>query len=74
MAPAGRLTPRVAAARDALAALTGVRYDSVLVNYYADGKCGMRYHADPLVRALGGGAGGGGAREERPARWAEAAG
>jgi alkylated DNA repair dioxygenase AlkB len=46
-APAG-LTPRVAAVRDALEVLTGTRYDSVLVNFYEDGKCGMRYHADPL--------------------------
>lgn len=34
--------------RDALYRLTGVQYDSVLINYYADGKCGMRYHVDPL--------------------------
>ena len=34
--------------RDALEKLTGVHYDSVLINYYPDGKCGMRYHADPL--------------------------
>ncbi|KXZ43391.1 hypothetical protein GPECTOR_92g614 [Gonium pectorale] len=34
--------------RDALQALTGVWYDSVLINYYSDGKCGMRYHVDPL--------------------------
>jgi alkylated DNA repair dioxygenase AlkB len=49
--PPGGLTPSVAAVRDALAALTGVRYDSVLINYYEDGKCGMRYHVDPLYNA-----------------------
>jgi hypothetical protein len=47
--PPGGLTPRVAAVRDALAALTGQWYDSVLVNLYEDGKCGMKYHVDPLV-------------------------
>lgn len=34
--------------RDALAATTGVVYDSVLVNLYPDGKAGMRFHVDPL--------------------------
>lgn len=34
--------------RDELQRLTGVWYDSVLINYYGDGKCGMRYHVDPL--------------------------
>lgn len=42
------MTPRVAAVRDALAALTGVRFDSVLINLYEDGKAAMRYHEDPL--------------------------
>jgi alkylated DNA repair dioxygenase AlkB len=36
--------------RDRLAALTGEHYDSVLVNYYPDGKCGMRFHVDPLYK------------------------
>jgi hypothetical protein len=50
MAPlAGGLTPHVAAVRDRLLLLTGQHYDSVLVNLYEDGKCGMRYHVDPLV-------------------------
>lgn len=34
--------------RDALHALTGQWFDSVLINMYEDGKCGMRYHVDPL--------------------------
>lgn len=34
--------------RDALLGLTGQHYDSVLINLYPDGRCGMRYHADPL--------------------------
>ena len=34
--------------RDALVDITGVRFDSVLINLYRDGRCGMRYHADPL--------------------------
>jgi alkylated DNA repair dioxygenase AlkB len=46
-APPGGLTPRVAAARDALEAKFGVRYDSCLVNYYPDGSSGMRFHSDP---------------------------
>ena len=46
-APPGGLTPRVAAARDALEARFGVRYDSCLVNYYPDGSSGMRFHSDP---------------------------
>jgi len=51
MLPApGGLTPLVAAVRDRLARLTGQTYDSVLINLYCDGKCGMRYHVDPLVR------------------------
>jgi hypothetical protein len=55
MRPAGAgLTPRVAAVRDRLEALTGQRYDSVLINLYEDGKCGMRYHVDPLVRMTDG--------------------
>ncbi|GLC37428.1 hypothetical protein PLESTB_001587100 [Pleodorina starrii] len=44
----GGLSPSVLKVRDALTAMTGVVYDSVLINYYADGKCGMRYHVDPL--------------------------
>lgn len=47
-APPGGMTPRVAAVRDALQQLLGERFDSVLINYYEDGKCGMRYHVDPL--------------------------
>ncbi|KAF8061107.1 RDH14 [Scenedesmus sp. PABB004] len=49
-AAGGRLTPRVARVRDALAAACGpaFEFDSVLVNYYENGKCGMRFHADPL--------------------------
>ena len=34
--------------RDALVEATGVHFDSVLINLYGDGRCGMRYHADPL--------------------------
>lgn len=44
----GGLSHNVRKVRDALYRLTGVQYDSVLINYYADGKCGMRYHVDPL--------------------------
>ncbi|GFR42081.1 hypothetical protein Agub_g2922 [Astrephomene gubernaculifera] len=44
----GGFTPAIRKVRDALQQLTGIPYDSVLVNYYADGKCGMRYHVDPL--------------------------
>ncbi|MEW5316236.1 MAG: hypothetical protein WDW38_007617 [Sanguina aurantia] len=36
------------AVRDRLTELTGVCYDSVLINYYHDGRCGMRFHSDPL--------------------------
>ena len=45
----GRLTPRVAAARDALAALlpSGTHFDSVLVNHYPSGESAMRFHSDP---------------------------
>lgn len=25
-----------------------MHFDSVLINLYGDGRCGMRYHADPL--------------------------
>lgn len=46
--PPGGLTASVARVRAALQDLTGVHYDSVLINYYEDGKCGMRYHVDPL--------------------------
>ena len=42
------MTPLVAGVRDRLEALMGVRYDSVLINFYPDGKSGMRFHADPL--------------------------
>ncbi|KAG2454789.1 hypothetical protein HYH02_000624 [Chlamydomonas schloesseri] len=45
--PSG-MTPAVRQVRDELQRLTGVWYDSVLINYYGDGKCGMRYHVDPL--------------------------
>eukprot|EP00198_Chlamydomonas_reinhardtii_P006268 XP_001695604.1 predicted protein [Chlamydomonas reinhardtii] len=45
--PSG-MTPAVRKVRDELQRLTGVWYDSVLINYYGDGKCGMRYHVDPL--------------------------
>eukprot|EP00879_Flechtneria_rotunda_P011597 GHRR01012114.1.p2 GENE.GHRR01012114.1~~GHRR01012114.1.p2 ORF type:complete len:150 (-),score=9.91 GHRR01012114.1:673-1122(-) len=34
--------------RDMLLQVTGESYDSVLINYYPDGKCGMRFHTDPL--------------------------
>lgn len=46
----GRLTPQVAAVRDALAALlpgTSTVYDSVLVNHYPSGESAMRFHSDP---------------------------
>ncbi|KAG2495291.1 hypothetical protein HYH03_006564 [Edaphochlamys debaryana] len=36
------------AVRDLLYERTGVDYDSCLINFYEDGKCGMRYHVDPL--------------------------
>ena len=41
------MTPRIAAIRDRLAAVTGVYYDCVLINLYEDGKTAMRYHIDP---------------------------
>ncbi|GIL58763.1 hypothetical protein Vafri_13762 [Volvox africanus] len=44
----GGLSGQVLKVRDELQVLTGIKYDSVLINYYADGKCGMRYHVDPL--------------------------
>ncbi|EFJ49206.1 hypothetical protein VOLCADRAFT_104423 [Volvox carteri f. nagariensis] len=44
----GGLSTHIRQVRDRLWELTGVKYDSVLINYYADGKCGMRYHVDPL--------------------------
>eukprot|EP00775_Hariotina_reticulata_P001430 gene1430-1771_t len=34
--------------RDGLSPRIAQVYDSVLINYYADGKCGMRFHVDPL--------------------------
>jgi alkylated DNA repair dioxygenase AlkB len=46
----GRLTPQVAAVRDALATLlpgTTTVYDSVLVNHYPSGESAMRFHSDP---------------------------
>ncbi|MGQ3285634.1 hypothetical protein [Bosea sp. (in: a-proteobacteria)] len=67
-AGAGGMTPGVARVRDAVQRLAGVRFDSVLVNYYPDGRCGMRFHADPTygcwaqetaVSRRGGGRGGG---------------
>ncbi|KAG8470748.1 hypothetical protein KFE25_009169 [Diacronema lutheri] len=36
-----------AAVRDTLRALSGIEYDSCLVNLYEHGKVGMRYHQDP---------------------------
>mmetsp|Transcript_47365 Transcript_47365/g.69256 ORF Transcript_47365/g.69256 Transcript_47365/m.69256 type:complete len:247 (-) Transcript_47365:118-858(-) len=45
--PADPWTPRVQALRDKLQELTGVRYEGVLINHYPDGRCGMKYHADP---------------------------
>ncbi|KAG1660596.1 hypothetical protein FOA52_003027 [Chlamydomonas sp. UWO 241] len=44
----GGMTPRVKAVRDKVKGLTGIEFDSVLVNYYPDGRSGMRFHADPL--------------------------
>lgn len=41
------MTPRIAAIRDRIQALTGTYYDCVLINLYQDGKTGMRYHIDP---------------------------
>ena len=43
------LSLRIGAIRDAIARGTriGRHYDSVLVNYYSGGKCGMRFHSDP---------------------------
>eukprot|EP00188_Purpureofilum_apyrenoidigerum_P006207 Plantae.Rhodophyta-Purpureofilum_apyrenoidigerum.ctg9229.p1 GENE.Plantae.Rhodophyta-Purpureofilum_apyrenoidigerum.ctg9229~~Plantae.Rhodophyta-Purpureofilum_apyrenoidigerum.ctg9229.p1 ORF type:complete len:396 (+),score=51.31 Plantae.Rhodophyta-Purpureofilum_apyrenoidigerum.ctg9229:164-1351(+) len=40
-------TPVVRAVATRLAELTGVNYDGCLINYYADGQTGMRYHSDP---------------------------
>jgi len=40
-------TPRIRAVRDVLARTLDRRYDSVLINYYEDGRSGMNYHADP---------------------------
>lgn len=49
MAPQpGGFTPLLSAVRDRLEERLGVRYDSVLVNLYPDGKSGMRFHSDPL--------------------------
>ena len=42
------LTPNLSVIRDKLEALLSVRYCSVLVNYYPNGKSGIRYHSDPL--------------------------
>lgn len=43
------MSPRIAQIRDELARSGRLErhYDSVLVNYYGGGKCGMRFHADP---------------------------
>ena len=43
------LSLRIGAIRDEIAsgARIGRHYDSVLVNYYSGGKCGMRFHSDP---------------------------
>mmetsp|Transcript_3190 Transcript_3190/g.9724 ORF Transcript_3190/g.9724 Transcript_3190/m.9724 type:complete len:376 (+) Transcript_3190:81-1208(+) len=40
-------SPAVRAVAKRLAELTGVKYDGCLINYYADGQTGMRYHSDP---------------------------
>jgi len=42
------MTPALSAIRYKLETLLGVHYCSVLVNYYPNGKSGMRYHVDPL--------------------------
>lgn len=47
MHSAGPMPPLVAAVRDALDVQFGVRFDSVLVNFYKDGKAGMKFHCDP---------------------------
>lgn len=47
-AAAGGLSPQIKHIRDYLERRLGVYYDSVLVNLYPDGKCGMRFHSDPL--------------------------
>lgn len=41
------MTPRIAQIRDKLFEMTGVYYDCVLINFYEDGKTGMRFHIDP---------------------------
>ncbi|GAX75757.1 hypothetical protein CEUSTIGMA_g3200.t1 [Chlamydomonas eustigma] len=48
MRPSGPLSPEIRKVRDQLIDLTGVKFDSVLINYYKDGRCGMRFHSDPL--------------------------
>lgn len=40
-------SPRIGAVRDALVAKIDRLYDSCLINYYENGKVGMRYHSDP---------------------------
>jgi alkylated DNA repair dioxygenase AlkB len=44
----GPLNPVLRSIRDRLQTLVGSYYDSVLINYYPDGKSGMRFHSDPL--------------------------
>ncbi|KAJ1474101.1 hypothetical protein T484DRAFT_3288823 [Baffinella frigidus] len=41
------MTPGVAAIRDQLHTLLGVRFDGVLVNLYPEGSTHMRFHSDP---------------------------
>uniref|UniRef100_A0A7S3A3X7 Fe2OG dioxygenase domain-containing protein n=1 Tax=Rhodosorus marinus TaxID=101924 RepID=A0A7S3A3X7_9RHOD len=47
MEPSSSFTPIIDAVATELAAILGVEFDGVLINYYEDARCGMRYHSDP---------------------------
>uniref|UniRef100_A0A383V5G7 Fe2OG dioxygenase domain-containing protein n=1 Tax=Tetradesmus obliquus TaxID=3088 RepID=A0A383V5G7_TETOB len=45
---AGGMSQTCAQVREVLREVTGEAFDSLLINYYPDGKAGMRFHVDPL--------------------------
>jgi hypothetical protein len=45
--PTGGFTPRISQVRNRVEERLDRQYDSCLVNFYSDGKTGMRFHSDP---------------------------
>ena len=43
----GGFSSRIGAVRDSICDAIDRSYDSCLINYYENGKCGMRFHHDP---------------------------